>query len=291
MINLLVNSHPVEMEFDTGSQLTIFCKSALQGCRDLCLRPSDRIIRVANGQLVDKIMQGSVEVSYSGCKYSNLTVHVVDQPFPSLLGRDWIRRLFGEDWLSKFVTRQVKWLQGCKASAVSEQDSSSSIEVTGSGDSNDRVYDSSKGVSQIRSGKDPTSEQEPCDVTEFFNRVRQGPIFGDGVGLIKDFRANIQVKEGSTPVYRKSRTVAYALREKVDNDLRRQVREGLLENVEHSQYASPIVIVDKPDGAIRICGDYKATVTGGGGGGGGGAITKVPDMYGWGVFSGPKTQK
>ena len=260
MINLLVNSHPVKMEFDTGSQLTIFCKSALQGCRDLCLRPSDRIIRVANGQLVDNIMQGSVEVSYSGCKYSNLTVHVVDQPFPSLLGRDWIRRLFGEDWLSKFVTRQVKWLQGCMVSAVSEQDSSSSIEVTGSCDSKARVYDSSKCVSQIRSGKDPTSEQEPCDVTEFFNRVRQGPIFGDGVGLIKDFRANIQVKEGSTPVYRKSRTVAYALREKVDNDLRRQVREGLLENVEHSQYASPIVIVDKPDGAIRICGDYKATV-------------------------------
>ena len=28
-----------------------------------------------------------------------------------------------------------------------------------------------------------------------------------------------------------------------------------------------------------------------GGGGGGGANTKVPDMYGVGVFSGPKTQK
>ena len=27
------------------------------------------------------------------------------------------------------------------------------------------------------------------------------------------------------------------------------------------------------------------------GGGGGGANTKVPDMYGVGVFSGPKTQK
>ena len=234
-INLFVNSHPVEMELDTGSQLTIISKSALQGCRNLGLRLSDRIIRVANGQLVDNIMQGSVEVSCSGCKYSNLTVHVVDQPFPSLLGRDWIRRLFGEDWLSKF-------------------------DVQGTGSGINMVYDSSKCASQISSGKDPISEREPGDMTDFLSRVRGNSVFEDGVGLIKDFRANIQVKEGSMPVYRKSRTVAYALREKVDNDLRRQVREGLLENVEHSKYASPIVIVDKPDGAIRICGDYKATV-------------------------------
>ena len=263
-INLLINSHKVEMELDTGSQLTIVSKSALQGCRNLCLRPSDRIIRVANGQLVDNIMQGSVEVSCNGCKYSNLTVHVVDQPFPSLLGRDWIRRLFGEDWLSKFVTTQVRWSRGCKARprAVSEEDSKSSINVenTGSGGSNNRVDDGSRCVSQIISEKDPTSEREPCNMTDFFNRVRESPIFEDGIGLIKDFQANIRVKEGSIPVYRKARTVAYALREKVDNDLRRQVREGLLESVEHSKYASPIVIVDKPDGAIRICGDYKATV-------------------------------
>ena len=260
IINLLVNSHPIGMELDTGSQLTILNKSVLSSVKNVCLKPSDRVIRVANGQLVSNIMQGSVEVSYNGCKYLDLTIHVVDGPFPSLLGRDWIRRLFGEDWLSQFVARKVQWLQGCKTGTVSEQDSRSSKEGSGSGNINCQVYDSSRCVSQDSSRKGPVSEQEPCDMTEFFDKIKQSPIFQDGVGLVKDFQADIQVKEGSTPVYRKSRTVAYALREKVDNDLRRQVQEGLLESVENSKYASPIVIVDKPDGSIRICGDYKSTV-------------------------------
>ena len=168
-----------------------------------------------------------------------------------------MRRIFG---LNRFVTRQVRWLQGCNTSAVPEQDSRSSTEDIGSGYINGNGYDSSMCVRQNSLGKGPASEQEPCNMTEFFNKVKQNQIFEDGVGLIKDFQANIQVKEGSTPVYRKSRTIAYALRERVDSDLRRQVREGLIENVEHIKYASPIVIVDKPDGAIRICGDYKATV-------------------------------
>ena len=144
------------------------------------------------------------------------------------------REIFGEDWLDKFVARQVQWLQGCKADAVSKQNPRSSDKVTGSGESNCEVYDSSRCVSQVSPEKGSVSEQKPCDMTEFFNKIRQSPIFEDGVGLVKDFQADIQVKEGSAPVYRKSRTVAYALREKVNDDLRRQVKEGLLENVEHT---------------------------------------------------------
>jgi hypothetical protein len=81
---------------------------------------------------------------------------------------------------------------------------------------------------------------------EFFDKIKQSPIFEDGVGLVKDFQADIQVKDGSTSVYRKSKTVAYTLREKVDNDLRRQVQEGLLESIENSKYGSEslILIVD-----------------------------------------------
>ena len=160
---------------------------------NVCLTPSDRIIKVSNGQLVSNVVQGSVEVSYNGCKYSNLTIHVVDRPFPSLLRRDWILRIFGNRTtprkLNRFVTRQVGWLQGFNTSAVSEQDSRSSTEDIGSGYINGHVYDSSMCVSQNSLGKGPVSEQEPCNMTEFFNKVKQNPIFEDGVGLIKDFQA------------------------------------------------------------------------------------------------------
>ena len=66
MNNLLVNCHPVGMELDTGSQLTILSKSVLSSIMNVCLTPSDRIIRVSNGQLVSNLVQGSVEVSYNG---------------------------------------------------------------------------------------------------------------------------------------------------------------------------------------------------------------------------------
>lgn len=46
----------------------------------------------------------------------------------------------------------------------------------------------------------------------------------------------------------------------VEAELERLEREGIIEPVQFSQWAAPIVPVIKPDGSIRICGDYKVTV-------------------------------
>ena len=52
----------------------------------------------------------------------------------------------------------------------------------------------------------------------------------------------------------------FALREKVEETLLRQVEEGELEQVESSEWAAPIVIVRKKGGDIRICADFKRTI-------------------------------
>ena len=49
--------------------------------------------------------------------------------------------------------------------------------------------------------------------------------------------------------------------EKVEKELDRLVEEGILEPVEYSEWASPIVAVLKPDKqSVCICGDFKQTV-------------------------------
>ena len=46
----------------------------------------------------------------------------------------------------------------------------------------------------------------------------------------------------------------------IDIELDRLEKAGILENVTHSDWASPIVPVPKNDGCMRICGDYKVSV-------------------------------
>ncbi|PFX31971.1 Uncharacterized protein K02A2.6 [Stylophora pistillata] len=91
--------------------------------------------------------------------------------------------------------------------------------------------------------------------------VQQYPKLFDGkLGTITGFTAQLKVKENATPQYFKSRPMPYALREKVEKELKRLVKEGVLKKVESSDWATPIVPVLKPDGTVRICGDFKLTI-------------------------------
>ena len=57
-----------------------------------------------------------------------------------------------------------------------------------------------------------------------------------------------------------SRPVPYAIRAKVDQELDRLEREGSIERVDSAEWASPVVIVRKKNGDIRLCADFKVTI-------------------------------
>ena len=70
----------------------------------------------------------------------------------------------------------------------------------------------------------------------------------------------IRVDPSVPPKFCKARSVPYALRDKVDQELDRLVAEGILEPVQYAEWAAPIVPVLKSDRSVRICGDFKQTV-------------------------------
>ena len=85
-------------------------------------------------------------------------------------------------------------------------------------------------------------------------------MFKPGLGTIKGHKADIQVKDGVSPVFRKARPVPYAVKEKVDREIERHEHEGVIKKVESSEWALPIVCVPKRNGSIRICGDFKVSL-------------------------------
>ncbi|KAF0767633.1 Uncharacterized protein FWK35_00003897, partial [Aphis craccivora] len=50
-----------------------------------------------------------------------------------------------------------------------------------------------------------------------------------------------------------------ALKEKVETEIYRLVKSNILVPVDHSEWATPVVPILKPDDTVRICGDFKIT--------------------------------
>ena len=90
--------------------------------------------------------------------------------------------------------------------------------------------------------------------------TKYSQIFHKGAGTILGYQADIKLKEGARPIFKKSRSVAYALQPTLEAELKRLQEEGIIKPVQTSLWATPLVVVPKANGKIRVCGDYKVTV-------------------------------
>ena len=85
-------------------------------------------------------------------------------------------------------------------------------------------------------------------------------VFKGELGTIKSFRAKLHVKKDAYPVFLKPRSVPFAMKQMIEKELQRLEAEGIIEKVSNSKWPAPVVPVQKGDGKIRLCGDYKMTV-------------------------------
>ena len=97
-----------------------------------------------------------------------------------------------------------------------------------------------------------TVEGSDADIREKYREVFTG------VGKLKDFQLKLHVRDDVTPVAQPVRRQPFGLRAKVDEKFGLLAKD-IIEEVSHNptEWVSPLVVVPKTDGDIRICVDMR----------------------------------
>ncbi|KAK6760950.1 hypothetical protein RB195_022139 [Necator americanus] len=69
-------------------------------------------------------------------------------------------------------------------------------------------------------------------------------------------KAKLLLRDNAVPVFKKKRPVPYAFVTDLDAEIDRLFAEQVISPVEHSEWVTPIVVVKKKSGQIRLCGDF-----------------------------------
>lgn len=99
----------------------------------------------------------------------------------------------------------------------------------------------------------------PKDLQLVFNKYTY--LFSPGLGTFTKGNISIKLKSDNvTPKFFRARPLPFAIKEKVEKELDRLNKLGVIEPIDYSPWGTPIVPVLKKDGSVRICGDFKVTV-------------------------------
>ena len=88
--------------------------------------------------------------------------------------------------------------------------------------------------------------------------LRDFPDCFKGVRILKGFQAKLHIDESVKPVAEKLRLPPYGLRDKIEQKLEELVECDIIEPAEGpTPWVSPVVVVPKPSGDIRLCVDMR----------------------------------
>lgn len=104
-------------------------------------------------------------------------------------------------------------------------------------------------------GADPSNDHSLKNL-----KVKYSNVFDAPLGLIKGKEVSLHLKDDAIPKFCKARTLPFSIKPLVDKELDQLERSGVIYRVPHSEWATPIVVVRKPNNTIRMCADYKVTL-------------------------------
>lgn len=109
-----------------------------------------------------------------------------------------------------------------------------------------------------------TSERQMyvSNVSEAERAVKEkfAKVFTPGWGDFKGEAIKLKLKPDAKPKCLPVRRTPLALKDKVKLEISRLLENGRITPVEHNQWGTPVVPILKPDGSVRLCGDYKLTL-------------------------------
>ncbi|XP_077498703.1 uncharacterized protein LOC144109788 [Amblyomma americanum] len=109
---------------------------------------------------------------------------------------------------------------------------------------------------EIRRNTEPTPSQDVVEqLQEKYEIVFSEEIPGNGGPPV-----TLELLGNAQPRFLKARPVPFALQTSVEKELDKLEQQGVIEPTQHSQWATPLVVVRKKNGTIRLCGDYRSTV-------------------------------
>lgn len=85
-------------------------------------------------------------------------------------------------------------------------------------------------------------------------------VFEEKIGCIPNYKVTLKLRENVKPIYIKERQIPYSLTDKVNKELELLEKAGIITKVPNSDWGSPLVVIAKADGGVRLCVDYKVGV-------------------------------
>ena len=97
------------------------------------------------------------------------------------------------------------------------------------------------------------SEEQQTEIKELLEKYRN--IFTDVPSITNHSEHRIKLTTDK-PIKEKAYSLPHAMRETLDKEIDSMLAMGVIEE-STAAYASPVVMVKKPDGSTRVCIDYR----------------------------------